>query len=609
VLQSMRSAAKYIFWFIAITFIGGFLLAETSGLLGRSAVTTSTPVATVNGREIPYLVWSNLTQSLAQQQEQQLGRGLTLDERQQIEQQAFDQLVTDVLVEQELKRRGIAVSKDEIIEQARYNPPPQLMNNPDLLTEGRFDPEKYQRFLSSSAARQQGVLAQLEAYYRSEIPRQKLFEQVSSDVYLTDHRLWQIYQDRSDSAQVSFVVLRPESLTDSAVRVTEAEIRSYYDAHKKELERPGRAVVSLLTIPRVVTAADSATVRAHAEALRSEILGGAKFEEVAKRESADSVSASEGGSLGRGGRGRFVPAFENAAYALKPGEVSQPVLTPFGYHLIRVDEHKGDTLALRHILLKIQQSDSSATRTDRRADSLAALAASADEPAKFDAAAKKLGLAPVRATVVEREPLTVNGRYVPSVSAWAFGGAKPGETSDLLDDENGYYLARLDSLTPGGLPSFEQARQDIRRQIAREKKLQQLLPIARSVAAAATQSSLEAAAQANKLEVEKTPLFTRVSAVPGLGQFNEAIGAAFALPVGAVSAPVKTEQGIYVLRIDRRVNADRAAFEKAKPQMRLMMTQGLRQQRVREYLLGMRRAAKIEDHRKDIMAATRRQSS
>src|SRR5204863_2263963 len=135
------------------------------------------------------------------------------------------------------------------------------------------------------------------------------------------------------------------------------------------------------------SATDSALVRDHAVALRNEIVGGAKFEDVAKRESADSVSGARGGDLGRGGKGRFVAPFEQAAYALKPGEISQPVLTQFGYHLIRLDERKGDTLTLHHILLRIQQSDSAAARTDRRADSLARIAASSDQPAKFDEAA------------------------------------------------------------------------------------------------------------------------------------------------------------------------------------------------------------------------------
>src|SRR5262245_32913197 len=154
----MQSAAKYIFWFLAITFVGGFLLAETSGLLGRTRVTTTTAVATVNGEDIPYQTWAQVKQQRAQEEEQRIGHALTLDERQRIDDEAFESLVSSILLQQEFKKRGIKVSDEEIVEAARYNPPPQFLQAPELQTEGRFDIEKYQRFISSPAARQQGLL-------------------------------------------------------------------------------------------------------------------------------------------------------------------------------------------------------------------------------------------------------------------------------------------------------------------------------------------------------------------------------------------------------------------------------------------------------------------
>src|SRR3712207_907031 len=276
----MRSAAKWIWIALFVAFVGGFLLVDTSGLLGRTGVTPTTAVAEVNGEDILYTTLQNATQQLAQQREQQLGRGLTLDERQRVEQEAFDQLVSDILLQQEYERRGIRVTDEEIIQAARYNPPPQLMQAPELQTEGRFDPDKYQRYLPSPAARQQGLLTMLEQYYRQEIPRQKLLDQITSDVYLTDSRLWQIYKDANDSAQVSYVAFRADGIADSAAQVTDVEIRAYFDKHRKNLVRPGRAVVSVISIPRTITAADSAAVRDRIMRLRAEIAGGAKFEDV-----------------------------------------------------------------------------------------------------------------------------------------------------------------------------------------------------------------------------------------------------------------------------------------------------------------------------------------
>jgi peptidyl-prolyl cis-trans isomerase D len=602
----MRASAKYIWIIIVVLFIGGFLLVQTSGLLGRAPVTPTTAVASVNGEDILATTWYQATQNLEQQATQASNQSISLDERQRLQDQAYDQLVTDALLRQEYRRRGITVTDDEILQAARFSPPPQLMQSPDLQTDGQFDAAKYQRFLQSPMARQQGLLQQLEQYYRTEIPKEKLFDQIANDVYASEEELWRRWQDSHDSAEVSFVAFEPDRIPDSAVRVSDDEIRAYYDTHKKIFERPGRAKVSIIIIPRAVTAADSAAVRAHALALRARILGGEKFEDVARAESADSVSAAKGGALGSGAKGRFVAPFQTAAYALKPGEISQPVLTQFGYHIIRLDSRKGDTITLHHILLRIQQSDSAAARTDRRADSLARMAASADQPAKFDSAARALHIPILRAQTIEGNSLTVDGRYIPSVGPWAFEGAKPGETSELFDADDGYYLARLDSLTPGGTLSLDQAKQDIRTYFMRRKKIDALVPQATSFAKVAAASSLEGAAKLMNMEVVKTKPFTRVTGVPELAQLPEAVGAAFTLPLHVVSAPIKASGGVVVERVDNRVPASRAAFEAQKEALRRQELQQLRQQRVREFLANLRTVAKIDDMRKQVEASARR---
>lgn len=378
-LQSMRSAAKYIWVILFVLFVGGFLFYESSGLFGRGPNTSSTVVATVNGRDIPLTVWLEAVRRREQEASQRLGRQLTLDEEEQLKQDVFNQLVSEILLEQEYARRNIHVSDAEVIDAARGSPPPEFLQAPELQTDGHFDEAKYQRFLSSPMARAQGVLSGLEALYRSEIPREKLFEQVASDVYLTDDQLWNIWRDTHDSAQMSWVAFRPDMIPDSSVAVSDAEMRQYYDTHHDALARKGTAVLSLLTIPRAITAADSAAVRKHILELRDQISHGASFADVAKRESADSASAVNGGSLGWSKRGRLVPIFEQTAWALKPGQLSDPVLTPYGYHLIRLDDRKGDSALVSHILLRIQQSDSTAARTNARADSLEKFAAQTDQ--------------------------------------------------------------------------------------------------------------------------------------------------------------------------------------------------------------------------------------
>lgn len=607
-LQTMRSSAKFVFWILAVAFIGGFLLVETSGLLGRTAVTPTTAVASVNGTDILYTDWQRRAQQLVQQeQQQQAGRSLTQDEISRIDNQAFDDMVAEILLQQEYRRRGITVSDEELRDYARFAPPSWVRSAPDLQTEGNFDPAKYQRLLASSQARQSGLLVALEQYFRTEVPKQKLFEQVTSGLYVPDAELWRAWQDATDSAAISFVVFRP-TLTAADSNVGDDELRKYYDAHRAEFDRPAHASVSVLYIPRVVSAADSAAVRARIVALRSEIAGGARFEDVAKRESADSVSGAQGGSLGKITRGRLVPEFEKAAYALKPGELSQPVLTQFGYHLIKLDSRAGDTLDVRHILLRVEPSDSSAAKVDREADQLARLAASGDQPAKFDSAAHALKLTPFRVAVTEGEPAQRNGKYVPSVSAWAFNGAKVGETSELFDAEDGYYLARLDTLSSGG-KTFDAVKGAVRQRVAQSRAVERQVPAAQALAQAARTSSLESAAAAKGLTVQKTGLTNRAGAAQAFGSLGEAIGAAFALPAGTLSTPIRQDDGVFVMHVDARKPAERAAFEAQKAELRARRLQQLRSQRLQMFLDDLRKSAKLTDKRKDLNAQIRRQAT
>jgi peptidyl-prolyl cis-trans isomerase D len=361
-------------------------------------------------------------------------------------------------------------------------------------------------------------------------------------------------------------------------------------------------------IPRTVTAADSQATLARMAALRDEIADGARFEDVAMRESQDETNASAGGSLGMRGREAFDSAFESAAYALQPGQVSQPVLTPFGYHLIRVDERKGDSISARHILLRVGQSESNAVATDRRADSLSRIAAATTEPERFDSAAKSLGLTPTTVTAYEGQPLFTGFGLASGASAWAFGGAQAGETSDLFDTEDAYFLARLDTLQESGVAPFGAVRPEIEALLMSRRKSEVLAERTREFAERAKATSLETAAQERTFTVNGTNLFSRSTFVPGLGRLTGAVGAAFALPVGQVSAPIATDDGVYVIRVDRRVEARREAFEAQKEVQRSNALAVLQQSRVRDFMDGLREQANIRDRRKALNAAARAQA-
>src|ERR1043166_3818687 len=111
----MRSLAKYVWLLVALAFVGGFLLVETSGLLRRTAITPHTPVAVVNGQAILYTDYqARVQQQIQQEQQQAPGRTLSQDDNRRIENQVFDQMVLELLLAQDYRRRHIKIGRAHV---------------------------------------------------------------------------------------------------------------------------------------------------------------------------------------------------------------------------------------------------------------------------------------------------------------------------------------------------------------------------------------------------------------------------------------------------------------------------------------------------------------
>ncbi len=151
------------------------------------------------------------------------------------------------------------------------------------------------------------------------------------------------------------------------IKVTRREVTDFYLKYRDSLPQvPGQIELKQLVIyPRVLESFKEGT-RKLAQSVLDSIRNGASFEEMAKRYSDDAGSARNGGNLGLARRGVFVKAFEEAAFNLEPGEVSDLVETEFGFHIIRLREKKGEAIEAQHILFKVKKTgESDNTAIDR----------------------------------------------------------------------------------------------------------------------------------------------------------------------------------------------------------------------------------------------------
>src|SRR5687767_5019078 len=218
-LRQMRDKRVITFMIgaIIVAFVGLMVFAWGMDITEQSgAAATGGELGRVNGEPITAEEWNLAYRNLAEQQQRQRpGQPISAALQRQIEESAWEQLITQKLVSQELRRRNIEVTEKEIRDAARFAPPPEFMNNEVFQTNGQFDPNKYAAFLSSPSVDDQ-MLLQLEAYYRDIIPRSKLFYQVTSGAYLPDSELWRIFRDAKETASIKFIADRKSTRLNSS---------------------------------------------------------------------------------------------------------------------------------------------------------------------------------------------------------------------------------------------------------------------------------------------------------------------------------------------------------------------------------------------------------
>ncbi len=599
-MQQMRDNTKWIMLITALAFVALMVFEWGMDMSGGSAAQfTGGQLGSVNGQPITYQEFSGIYRNLYQQRQEQ-GSTVSNAENEEIEEQAWNQLVMDRLIDQELRRRDIQVTNEEIRQAARYAPPPEFYQYELFQTDGQFDLTKYHQFLASGSA-DAAMLRDLEAYYRRVLPRSKLFQQVGAGVVVTDGALWQLYRERNETASVRFLALDPRQVvSDAEVTVGDREITGYYNEHRENFRRPARAEVRVVAVDKRPTAADTAAALERARELRAEIEAGAEFAEVAERESIDEVSAADGGSLGTIQRGgQTVQQFEDAVWRAPIGRITEPVLTQFGYHLIRVDRRTEEEADVSHILLPIERTLDSEDEMLGRVDSLEAMV----ERVSLESAAEELGLA-VRTT--ELNPVLPSLPGVGSVAEgveWVFEDrAALQEVSPVLENDRSYYVMELVEREEERTLTLEEARSSIRTILTNQKKRARARDLGLQVQERIRGgASLDEAAQTAGLTVRSAGPFTRLDFVPGIGAGNAAVGAAFGLDIGEISGLIETSDAFFVIQVTDRTPADRAAWEEQKERQRQQVLSTLQNRRVNQFLEALREEADIDDDRDQVL--------
>jgi peptidyl-prolyl cis-trans isomerase D len=364
-LQTIREklggkAAAVILMLVAVPFV----LWGTYSYFDKDARVT---VARVNGTDIGTDRYRSLLEQQRRSAQQSLGKAYDarLFDHLEFKLGVLERLIEDVLLASDAHDQGYRVGDAHLGRVIRQEP--QFQRN------GQFDPRQYEILLRRLGLNARGF----EARLRGDLTMRQAASGFSEGALVDERELESLLALRAQRREVAWAHLAPGRFLAEA-RVGASEIQSYYEAHADQYRTPERARIQylrlavedlaarirpsedelrqayaeqagLFTTPErrrashllIATAGAKEAegqARARIEELRKQLLAGAEFAALARQHSEDAGSAASGGDLGVIERGAFPPEFEQALRALKPGEISKPVRSSSGWHLIKLTE-------------------------------------------------------------------------------------------------------------------------------------------------------------------------------------------------------------------------------------------------------------------------------
>ena len=364
-LQEIRERAQgWVAWFIVILISVPFALWGIQSYLGGGSEPV---VASVNGYEITEREFEFGYRNFRQTLRQQLGnnyRPELIDEA-RLRAEVLDSMIREQLILQASEQVGLGAGQDLVRETIR--------NIPAFQVNGVFNRDAY-----SAGVRSRGLTpAGFEAQVRESIVSSQMAKAISASEFATDAELKEFARLSQQQRELSYLLI-PASDYLEQVEVSEQAVRDYYDGHQMEFMAPERVKVEYLdldvtNIAETLSAEDDVLLgyyeqhkmeyetpeqrrashilfsleqgtdeaaetaaRASASAALERLRNGEDFAALAKELSQDPGSADMGGDLGFFETGVMDPAFDEVVFALQEGEISEPIQTPFGIHLIKL---------------------------------------------------------------------------------------------------------------------------------------------------------------------------------------------------------------------------------------------------------------------------------
>ncbi|OQX71532.1 MAG: hypothetical protein B6D62_01815 [Candidatus Cloacimonas sp. 4484_275] len=586
--EQMRRHAPWIIFIIAALFVLSMAIGGITSMFNPKPY-----VGKIAGKKITYPEFNERFKTAygnyAQQNPDEEIDDKTLKK---ISDQTWNQLVDEILYNNEIKRLHIKVTTQDILEKLK-DPPEDIKSLQEFQTDGKFDFEKYNQLLLDN----EQFASWMENRIKSSLPYEKLFDYIKADTVVTEEDVKNEYIKKNNKADAKIIFFDPKKIT--VVQVSDEEIKKYYEEHKEDYKKDPAAKLKYVRLQLKPSEADKQITKAKIDSLYEVIKKGADFAELAKEYSQDPGSAKKGGSLGYFGRGRMVPPFEEKAFSMKIGEISEPIETRYGWHIIKVTgrrkNKKGEEeVEASHILLKPEPSE-------KTKENLAIIAEDLFEKAKkegIEKAAEELGY-----KTEETREFYKNATYIPGLGRapelvkFAFS-KKTGAIHEPIQQKQGdYIIAEISEKLGEHYQPLEDVTQAIRRKLEKEKKVQQVIEQAQEFVGKFKPEDYLAEAKKEGWDIVEAKDITEDKYISKIGKIENLNKAILEKEENEYTELITSDKGAFIAFIEKRVKPDMEKFEKEKEKLLEEAQKNAENARLNEWYRELKEKAEIEDNR------------
>jgi peptidyl-prolyl cis-trans isomerase D len=696
VLSDIREKSpKFIIAGAAVVFIVLIIFdwgLDLTGRRGRSGASGEV-LGKVNGKEVSYKQFSELVRRAVENQKKQQGSDIDDETDRQIRSQVWNQVVDEMLIEQEIDRLGITVTDQEIRDIVNAQNPPDFLVQQFKDSTGTFRRDAYQRAMMDPQNKDAWI--QVEEMLRQDQKRRKLQSLILANINVSEGEMQQRFIDNNTTLNAAYALFDVNRLVpESAVTVTDDDIKKQYDLHaaefqakaarkvkyvffsqapssedtaavEKEIGRlmeqaksgvmdfaelvktyseipptdsyfkhgelsqkkenavfsgnkgellgplrdvDGIHIIKILNqrqgttefvkashiLLNAVSGPDSVQVIQKARTLLAQARAGADFAKLARENSQDYGTATQGGELGWASKDRWVKPFADAAFNARAGEIVGPVRTQFGWHIIKVMGKDKREVKFLDLAMKVKASSQTMDAAFQQAQDFAVLAK--DEG--YEKAAENS-----RFTVEETPEFTKTGiipgiGYNDAIISFAFNN-KVGAIAEPIYIRNGVIVIKVSNIREEGIRPLEEVKSTVRAYALKEKKLEKIRPdVDAFYKTLSPTSDLLVAAQSNpNVTAQVTGSFTPGTGPAGIGHDLKFIGTTLALKNGELSKPFEGNSGYYIIKLLSKTEFDTARYNVERESLRTQILQEKRQREMTDWQTSLREKATIVDNR------------